>query len=106
MAFAWCPSLVPRDVPNIEHYDWIERVFLFDKEGKKDEKDGLATGPHAIFAGVKRDMDGLSKFVAQYGGQPFKSPHHESLFKWQTDEIKKRLVVIYTAFMGRLPNWG
>ena len=64
-----------------EAYEWIEQVLLFP-EGKQNTYGGLANNVHAIFVGLKRDVEGLRKFVAENKERDVESPTHQRLFEW------------------------
>lgn len=105
MAFAWSPTPIPEYVPFLAEYEKIRDVFLFNPDGKEELCDGLAKGPHAIFVGLKRDMDGFRQYVEANKGKNFKSPTHENLFRWNAQSIKKRLLELVHAYVGNHEYW-
>lgn len=97
-------GVCPDQVPLVKWYQ-VVRSKLFDpQDGSPLDYDGLASNAHAIFAGLKRDVDSLTKYVEKNKDLRFPSSIHMNLFRQNVanvrDKIKSILVALYGSSMN------
>lgn len=90
----------PTHVPFLAWRKVIREALFENEDGAPRDYDGLASNAHAIFAGLKRDMDSLTQYVTRNQGQRFSSDTHLNLFRQNVTNVRDKIKSILMALGG------
>ncbi len=94
------PGTCPVEVPLARWYEHVRSALFDPQDGSPLDYDGLASNVHAIFVGLKRDVDSLTKYVARNKGRRFPSSHLD-LFRQNVTNVRDKIKSIWVALFGQ-----
>lgn len=105
MASAFTPSEIPNVAPLFEAARRIEKCFLCNANGERDDQKGLATNAIRIWDGVEKDIEGMERFLQSNSSTTFEVPRDKSVFLNNIASIRSRLIAIVKQWNVDVASW-